>query len=280
VIHPTCEETAVDGKHMAGDIARRIGREKDCRSREFVEFAETPHRRAREEFLATFGAVEQSGVEFRAKDAGCDGVDANAFAGPFDGQRFGQRGNRGFAGGIGSDFVEGDERGERGYINDATVAAFDHVATYDAARAQSAGEIRFENAVPLGVGNIHGGCALGAAGGVDQNLHAAEFLARRVQQVFDRGFVGDITGNFERAPADSANFFCGGTNEIDAAAGGNDVRASLCKSFGDFEPDAACTADNESGFLMQFQAGVAQVFSLLMEAAKAFRFYSNEGASA
>lgn len=279
MIHAACEETTVDGKHMAGDIAGRVGREKNCGARKFIEFAETPHRRTREKFLAAFGAVEQSGVEFRAKDAGCDGVDANAFAGPFDREGFGQGGDRGFAGGIGSDFIEGDERGERSYINDATVAAFDHVAADGTASAQSAGEIRFEDAVPFGVGNIHGGCALCAAGGVDQNLHAAEFLARGVEQVLDGGFVGDIAGNFERAAADGANFFCCGANEIDATAGGDDIRTGLCESFGDFESDAARAADNESGFLMQFQARVAQVFSLLTEASKAFRFYSNEGAS-
>src|SRR5256885_2288907 len=265
---------------MAGDVACGVGREKDGRAGEFVQFSKTSHRRAREKFLAAFGAVEQAGVQLRSKDAGRNGVDANAFSGPFDGQRFGERSDGGFAGAIGGDFIESDERSQRRNINDAAVAAFDHVAADDTASAQGAGEICFEDAVPLGVGNIHGGCAFGATGGIHQNLYAAEFLARRVQQSFDGGLVGDIARNFQRASANGANFFCRGANEVDAAAGGDNIRAGLRESFGDFGANAAGAADDEGSFFVQFQARMAQVLFLLTEVQEAFRFYSNEGAIA
>src|SRR6266404_2324924 len=259
---------------MPGDVACGVRREKDGCAGEFVELSKPSHRRAREKFLAAFGAVEQTGVQFRSEYAGCNGIDANAFSGPFDGERFGERSDGSFAGAVGGDFIESDERGQRRDINDAAVAAFDHVAADDAASAQRAGEICFEDAVPLGVGNIHGGCAFGATGGIHQNLYAAEFLASRVQQSFDGGLVGDIARNFQRASADGANFFCRGANEVDAATGRDNVRTGLRESFGDFESNAARAADNEGSFFVQFQARMAQVLFLLTEVQEAFRFYS------
>src|SRR5256885_6375707 len=260
---------------MAGDVACGVGREEDGCAGEFVQLSKTSHRRTCEKFLAAFGAVEQAGVQLRSEYARSNGIDANAFSGPFDGERFGERSDGSFAGAVSGDFVESDERGKRRNINDAAVAAFDHVAADDAAGAQCAGEICFEDAVPLGVGNIHGGCAFGATGGIHENLYAAEFLASRVQQSFDGDLVGDIARNCQRASADGANFFCRGANEVDAASGRDNVRTGLREPFGDFESNAARAADNERSFFVKFQARMAQVLFLLTEVPKAFRFYSN-----
>src|SRR5260221_13989986 len=128
---------------MPGDVACGVGREEDGCPGELVELSKTSHRRAREKFLAAFGAVEQASVQLRTKDAGSNGIDANAFSGPFDGERFGERSDGSFAGAVGSDFIESDERSQRCNINDAAVAAFDHVAAEDTASAQWDGEVGF-----------------------------------------------------------------------------------------------------------------------------------------
>src|SRR5579871_3136008 len=175
LIDTTGEEAAVYGKNVAGDEAGCVGREKHGGAGEFFELSEATHWRTNFEFLAAFRSVEKIGVEFGAKYSGSDGVDANAFAGPFDGERFGERCDGGLACGISGDFVESDKAGKRSDINDAAVAAFDHVAADDAAGAKRSGEVGFDDCVPFGIGKVNCGSSLGAACRVHENLDATKF---------------------------------------------------------------------------------------------------------
>ena len=265
------EEPAIDGKDVARDETRSVGCEENGGADEFMEFAKAAHGRAREKFLAAFGAVEKTGIQIGAKDSWSDGVDTNALASPFDGEGFGERSDSGFAGGVGRDFVESDEAGKGSNINDAAVASFDHVAANDAASAECAGQICLEDGVPLCVGKIESRSTLGAAGAVDENLNTAEFLGRSREQILDCGFIGDVAGNFERASAERTDFLCGGLHEIHAAAGGDNVGPGLREAFGNFKPNAAGAADDERGFGVQFELRMAQgVFAPLTRVKKRF----------
>src|SRR5262249_25316254 len=212
-----------------------------------------------------FRAVEEGGVEFGAENAGCDGVDADTFAGPLDGERFCKRSDGGLAGAVSGDFVKCDEARERRNINDAPVAALEHVTADDAASAKSSGDVGLHDGVPLGIGDVDSGSAFRAAGAVDEDFGAAEFLARVGKQLLDGRFIGDVARSFEREAAHRADFFCYGADEIGASASGGDVGAGLREAFGDFETDAARAADNESGFAGEFEARIAQGSSLLCE---------------
>ena len=252
------EEAAVDSEYVSGDEARCVRGEKNGGADEFVKLSKAAHRCAREKFLAALGAVEEGGIQIGAKNARGDGIDANTFARPLDGKRFCERCDSSFAGGIGGDFVERDEAGEGSNINDAAVAALDHVTANDAASTEGAGQICFEDGVPLGVRKIEGWSTLGTAGTVDENLNAAELLAGGGKQILDCRFFGDVTGHFERAPAEGANFFCGSLNEIHAPAGGHDIGAGLSEALGEFKTDAAGAPDDKRGFIVQFELRMAQ----------------------
>src|SRR5437868_12333827 len=102
---------------MPGDKAGGFRGEEDGGTGEFIELSETAHGRTQQEFATALGAVEKPGVQLGAKNARSDGVHADAMRSPFDGERFSERRDRGFAGGVRSDFVEGDEGGERRNIN-------------------------------------------------------------------------------------------------------------------------------------------------------------------
>src|SRR5215475_12233114 len=252
------EEAAVDGEYVSGDEARCVRGEKNGGADEFVKLSKAAHGRAREKFPAALGAVEEGGIQIGAKNSGGDGIDANTFAGPLDGKGFGERCDGGLAGGVGGDFVKRDEAGKGSNINDAAVATLDHVTANDAASAERTGQICFEDGVPLGVGKIDGRSALGAASAVDENLNATELLARGRQQILYCGFIGNVAGNFERAPAESANFFRGSQNEVRATASCDNVGAGLGEAFGEFKADAAGAADDKRGLIVQFELRMAQ----------------------
>src|SRR5258708_4711075 len=104
---------------MAGHKTRGIRREEDRGADEFAELAEAAHGRASDELLAARGAVEQCFVYVGAIDAGSDGVHADVVLGPLDGEGFGKRDDSGFAGGVGSDFIESATGGDRSDVDDA-----------------------------------------------------------------------------------------------------------------------------------------------------------------
>src|SRR5690349_16578691 len=116
---------------MASDEAGSFGCEKDRGPDELLEFAETTHGSAEQEFFAALGAVEQPSIQVCTQDAGNECVDANAIGRPFDGQRLGEGGDGGLAGAISSNFKQADQRGKRADVDDAPVATLDHVAAKD-----------------------------------------------------------------------------------------------------------------------------------------------------
>src|SRR5262245_53536123 len=136
MIHAASEEAAVNGQNMAGDVTRGVRSKEHGGAGELLQFAEAAHGCPGEKLLAAFRAVGEGGVEFGAENAGCDGVDADTFAGPLDGERFCKRSDGGLAGAVSGDFVKCDEARERRNINDAPVAALEHVTADDAASAK------------------------------------------------------------------------------------------------------------------------------------------------
>src|SRR4029077_11157256 len=165
------------------------------------------------------------GVQVGAKDAGSDGVDADSLRSPFDRKRFGERGDGGFAGGVGGNFIQGYEGGERGNINDATVFALDHVTPEDARGTQGAGKIGVHDGVPIGLREIHGGHALGTSGAIDQDLHIAELAKDGRVKLLNAGWVGHVAGMGQGAAAQLADLGGGAFDVVGTATGRDDVGA-------------------------------------------------------
>src|ERR1051325_9423445 len=164
---------------MTGDEAGGIGCEKDRGANEFLDLAEAAHGSAKQEFLPTLGAIEQSCVQVRAKHARSQRVDANAGGGPFNGEGFGEGRYGSLTGAVSSNLKKTDKGRERGDVNDAAVALLDHVSAKDAARAQSSRQVGFKDGIPLGLGKIERGHFLGTAGTIHKDLDAAEFGDRK-----------------------------------------------------------------------------------------------------
>ena len=131
----------------------------------------------------------------------------------------------------------------------------------NAAGAQGAFEVGFEDSIPLGFGKIERRHFLGAAGAIDQDLDTAEFRAGGLQQALDAGVVRDIANLGERAAAQGHNFRSGFAHQFLAAAGGHDVRAGLSQAPGKGKPNAAGSTDHDGCFAVQVKKRVAHKFS-------------------
>src|SRR2546423_6303258 len=122
------EKAAVDHQDLATHEAGGIGSEEDRRARQLFQPAVSIHRRSQEKLAPALGAVQKRLVEIGSKHAWRDGVDANAARAPLDGERFGERNHRGFARSVGGDFVESNERGELGDVDDRASPSLEHGA--------------------------------------------------------------------------------------------------------------------------------------------------------
>jgi hypothetical protein len=167
LVDAASQETAVDDEHFAVDEAGSVGRQEHGGADELLHPSEPFHRRAHEELAASRRLVEQRLVQCRSKYAGRNRVDAHAFGPPLDGERFRERSGRRFAGRVGGDFEEGNERRERRDIDDSTVMAFEHRAPEDLAATQRARQVGVEDVVPLLLGDIEGRFAMRLARTVD-----------------------------------------------------------------------------------------------------------------
>ena len=79
------QETAVHGKNVTGDEAGAFRSQENGGAHQFMQLPESLHGRPQEEFLATFGAIQQLSVEFSAKHPRSNGIHAYTVAGPFNG---------------------------------------------------------------------------------------------------------------------------------------------------------------------------------------------------
>jgi len=258
LVYAAGQESAIDDEDMAGDKAGGIGGEKDRGSGEFLNFAEALHGSADEELLAAAGGIEKVGVQVGAENSGSNGIDADAVLGPFDRERFGEGSEPRLAGGVGGDFVQSNEGRKRSDVDDAAVAALNHVAAHHAAGAKDAVQIGFQNVIPFFVGDFEGRSALGFPGGIHEDLHGAEFLASSIEKMLHGGLNGDIAGNFERAASDGADFAGSGADHVGAAAGGNHVGSGDGEAFGDFPSDAAGAAEYKGRLAGEVELRVTQ----------------------
>src|SRR5258708_21632678 len=133
LIDSTGQKTAIHDQQMSGNETGGIRRQEYCRAHQLFRFAKPSHWRSHSKFFAARRAIKQRRVEISAKQSRRDGIYADAMLRPFDGQRLGQRGHSGLAGGIRGNFVERHERGERSDVDDSPVFLFDHVRGKDLA---------------------------------------------------------------------------------------------------------------------------------------------------
>src|SRR6476661_4594598 len=110
---------------MTGYETRRIGGEKHRCAGQLFDPAEPAHRCAQQEFPATLGSVEQSGIQVRTKYTWSDGIDANPGCRPFDRKRFREGSDGRLAGAVGGNLIERHKGGKRGDIDDTAVAFLD-----------------------------------------------------------------------------------------------------------------------------------------------------------
>src|SRR6266581_5991949 len=91
--------------------------------------------------------------------------------------------------------------GQRRNINDPSILAINHVAAEDTAGTKRTVQVCIKYAVPLGIGNFQGRRTLRGTGAVHENLHATECRTSSIKKFFKRGFICDITRDFDRAPS-------------------------------------------------------------------------------
>src|ERR1700730_18258144 len=215
---------------MTGYETRGIGGEKNRSARQLFDLTESPHRRAHQELPAALGSIEQSRIQVCAQYPRNERVDADSRSRPFDRQRFGERSNGGLAGTVRGDLKKAHKRGQRAYVDDATVALFDHMAAKYAAGTQGSVQVCFHNRLPISLWNIQRGHSLRAAGAVHENLDAAELSAYRFEEPLEAGVVGDIGRLGKRPPPERRNFCGCGSYQFLATAGGHDIRPRLGQS--------------------------------------------------
>src|SRR5262249_41873841 len=146
-------------------------------------------------------AIEKGRVELRSEHSGSNGVDADAVGRPFNRKRLCERCNRSFAGRIRGDLVERDERRNGRYVDNAAVAAVDHMSPDNLARAKRASQVRLQDSVPFIIGNVEGGCLSGTSRTIYKDLKASENLRYSFQERSQRAFVGYVASNVQRFPA-------------------------------------------------------------------------------
>src|SRR5712664_2575404 len=229
---------------MTGYETRGIGSEKHRCACQLFDLAEPAHRCAQQEFPATLGPIEQSGIQIRAKYPRRDGIDANPRCRPFDRKRFREGSDGRLAGAVRGNLKERHKGGKRGDVNNTAVALLDHVPAEYAAGPQSSVQVRFHDRVPIGLWNVERGCSFRATGAIHENLDAAEFGEHRLQEPFDAGVVGDVASQRKRAPPERDNFRCRGSYLFFAAARRYNISPSLGQSSSDRKPDAAGSADH------------------------------------
>ena len=109
--------------------------------------------------------------------------------------------------------------------------------------------------MPVGVGEIERGHALGAPGAVDHDVDLAEFGDDAVEQRLERGAVGDVAGKAKGAPAGLLDLGGGFGDELRAARGGNDVGTRLGETACEHAADAGGGADDDCGTAGEVEGG-------------------------
>ncbi len=123
---------------MPSDEARGIRGEEYRGASKLIELPESLHRSSDKEFPPPLGSVEQGSVHVGPQNTRHKRVEAYTELRPLDSERLGERSDGSFAGAIGGDLIKPDKRRKRTNINDAAVAALDHVPSKYATGAQRA----------------------------------------------------------------------------------------------------------------------------------------------
>src|SRR5712664_1664995 len=242
---------------MTGYETRGIGSEKHRCACQLFDLAEPAHRSAQQEFPATLGPIEQSGIQIRAKYPRRDGIDANPRCRPFDRKRFREGSDGRLAGAVRGNLKERHKRGKRGDVNNTAVALLDHVPAEYAAGPQSSVQVRFHDRVPIGLWNVERGRSFRAAGTIHEDFDAAEFGANRVKKPLDAAVIRNITSPRKRAPPERHNFRGRGSYLLIAAAGRDDIGPSVSQSSSERKSDAASSADYHGRFVCQIKKRMA-----------------------
>ena len=107
---------------------------------------------------------------------------------------------RGLARRIGRDFEKCDEARDRGDVNDSAVATLQHVPPEDLCRAQRAGQIGFEDGVPVFLSEVEGWPALRTTRAIDQDVNFTESFDSFGENLVKAGAILDIGRTPQRTP--------------------------------------------------------------------------------
>ena len=112
-------------------------------------------------------------------------------------------------------------------------------------RAQRAGEVGLDDAMPVGLVHLEGRGLLRRARDRQEDVDLAEGFDALVTQAIERGDVGDVGGDRQRAAAALLNLGGHGLDELHAAAARHDVGARVGQTEGERAADSARTSDND-----------------------------------
>ena len=139
--------------------------------------------------------------ELGVEVARADRVDLHARRAPVGAHPARQHLQAALAGGVGRGPGPRDLRLQRGDVDDLAAAALDHPAGGGAADQEGAGEVRLDDAVPLGLGELEQRRAVLDAGVVDEDVERAELRLHRRDAGLGRLAVGDVERHVVHAAA-------------------------------------------------------------------------------
>src|SRR5271165_5732706 len=116
-------------------------------------------------------------------------------------------------------------------MNDASVAAFQHMPAEDLRRAQRSGEVGFEDSIPVCFREVECRTSLGATGAVDEDVHFAERFDRFGENVFKAAATLHIRGAAQRAAAQRLDFRHRLRHQIAASGCWDDVGSRLGETY-------------------------------------------------
>ena len=181
---------AVDVEGVAGDVAGVFGGEEG----DGVGDVEVGSGAAERDVLGHGGllVVGEDGGHGRLDVSGGDCIDRDGAAGELPREGFGEADEAGFGGGVvGLAGLTGfaDDRGD---VDDAAPAVFDHLGHDGLGKEKGPGEVGGEDVVPVLALHAEGEDVAGDAGVVDEDVNAAEVDNDRFGTLFDGVFAGDV----------------------------------------------------------------------------------------
>src|SRR5215472_617390 len=132
-------------------------------------------------------------------------------------------------------------------MDNASVAALEHVASEDLRDAKSAGEVGFEDGVPVGFGELESRTALGTTSTIDENVDFAESGNGVGEEALKAGALTHVGGATQRVTASGFDLHGNLIDQVGATGRWCDVRPGLSEAESNGAANPGGSADDDGG---------------------------------